>query len=189
MELKDACSLEGKLWQSCAVLSHSVVPNSLQPHGLEPIRFLCPWDSPGQDAGVGCHALLQRIFPSQGLNPGLPHCRWILYQLSHKGSPRIWEWLAYPSSSRSSLPRNQTGVSRIIISRYFWGLLGGTTDCFLGFPGGTSGKEPFHGYRRLKRQGFDTWVRKIPWRRAWQPTPASLPRESHELRSLEGYSP
>ena len=133
--------------------------------------------------------LLQGIFPTQGSNLGFLYCRQILYQLSHKGSPRIWEWLAYPSSSRSSLPRNQTGVSRIIISRYFWGLLGGTTDCFLGFPGGTSGKEPFHGYRRLKRQGFDTWVRKIPWRRAWQPTPASLPRESHELRSLEGYSP
>ena len=148
-----------------------------------------PWNSPSQNTGVGICSLLQEIFPTQGLNPGLPHCRWILYQLSHKGSPRIWEWLAYPSSSRSSLPRNQTGVSRIIISRYFWGLLGGTTDCFLGFPGGTSGKEPFHGYRRLKRQGFDTWVRKIPWRRAWQPTPASLPRESHELRSLEGYSP
>ena len=46
--------------------------------------------------------LLQGIFPTQGLNPGLPHCRWILYQLSHKGSPRILEWVAYPFSSGSS---------------------------------------------------------------------------------------
>ena len=50
--------------------------------------------------------LLQGIFPTQGSNPGLPHCRWILYQLSHKGSPRILEWAAYPFSSRSSRPRN-----------------------------------------------------------------------------------
>ena len=47
-------------------------------------------------------SLLQRIFSTQGLNPGLPHCRQILYQLSHKGSPRILEWVAYPFSSRSS---------------------------------------------------------------------------------------
>ena len=46
-----------------------------------------PWNSPGQDTGVGSLSLLQGIFPSQGLNPGLTHCRWILYQLSHKGSP------------------------------------------------------------------------------------------------------
>ena len=62
--------------------SRSVVSNSLQPH-----RLYSPWDSPGQDTGVGSHALLQGIFPTQGSNPGLPHCRWILYQLSHKGSP------------------------------------------------------------------------------------------------------
>ena len=47
-------------------------------------------------------SLLQGIFSTQGLNPGLPHCRQILYQLSHKGSPRILEWVAYPFSSRSS---------------------------------------------------------------------------------------
>ena len=48
----------------------------------------------------------RRSFPIQGLNPGLSHCRWILCQLSHKGSPRILEWVAYPFSSRSSRPRN-----------------------------------------------------------------------------------
>ena len=56
--------------------------DSLQPHGL-----YSPWDSPGQNTGVGSLSLLQGIFPTQGLNPGLPHCRWILYQLSHQGSP------------------------------------------------------------------------------------------------------
>ena len=49
------------------------------------------------------------IFPNQGSNPGLPHYRWILYRLSHKGSPRILEWVAYPFSSGSSQPKNRTG--------------------------------------------------------------------------------
>ena len=58
-----------------------------------------------------------------------------------------------------------------------------------GFPGGTSGKEPTCQCRRCKRHGFDPWVGKIPWRRAWQPTPVFLPGESHEQRNLRGYSP
>ena len=70
-------------------------------------------DSPGKNTGVGCHALLQRIFPTQGLNPGHPHCRWILYHLNHQGSPRILEWVAYPFSRGTSWPRNWTGVSCI----------------------------------------------------------------------------
>ena len=57
----------------------------------------CPWDSPGQNTGMGSLALLQGIFPTQGLNLGLPHCRRILYQLSHKESPRTLEWVAIPS--------------------------------------------------------------------------------------------
>ena len=49
----------------------------------------CPWNSPGQNTGVGSFSLFQGIFPMQGSNPGLPHCRRILYQLSHKErSPR-----------------------------------------------------------------------------------------------------
>ena len=86
--------------------SCSVVSNSLQSHGLN-----SPWNSPGQNAGVGSLSLLQRIFPTQGSNPGLPHCRWILCQLSHKGSPRILKWVAYPFSRGSSQTRDQTGVS------------------------------------------------------------------------------
>ena len=50
-------------------------------------------DSPGKNTGVGCNALLQGIFPTQGLNPGLLHCRWILYHLSHQESLRILEWV------------------------------------------------------------------------------------------------
>ena len=53
------------------VRAHSVVSDSLQLHGLQPARLLCPWDSPGRNTGVGCHSLLQGIFPIQGLNPHL----------------------------------------------------------------------------------------------------------------------
>ena len=74
--------------------------------------------SPGQNIGVGSLSFLQEISPTQGSNPGLLHCRQILYQLSHKGSPRILGWVAYPFSSRSSRPRNRTGVS-CIAGRFF----------------------------------------------------------------------
>ena len=60
--------------------------DSLQTHGLWPTKLLCPWDSPGKDTRVGCHALLQGIVPIQGLNLGPPHCGQILYCLSYPGS-------------------------------------------------------------------------------------------------------
>ena len=69
------------------MLGCSVMSNCLRPHGLQPARLLCPWDSPGRDIGVGCHALLQGIFPTQGWKPGLLHCRRILYHLSPQGIP------------------------------------------------------------------------------------------------------
>ena len=62
--------------------SSSVVSDSLRPHGL-----YSPWNSPGQNTGVGNLSLLQGIFPTQRSNPGLPHYRWILYQLRLQGSP------------------------------------------------------------------------------------------------------
>ena len=77
--------------------SHSFLSNSLRHHGL-----YGPWNSPGQNTGVGSHSLLQGTFPTQGSSPGLLHCRQIVYHLSHQGSPRILEWVAYPFSSRSS---------------------------------------------------------------------------------------
>ena len=70
-------------------------------------------DSLGKNTGVNCYALLQEFFPSQGSNLGLLHCGHILHWLSHQGSPRILQWVAYSFSSGSSQPRNQTGVSCI----------------------------------------------------------------------------
>ena len=75
-------------------------------------------DSPGQNTGVGSHSLLQGIFPTQGSNPGLPHCWWILYCLNHEGRPKILEWVVYPFSRGTSWPRDQTGVS-CIAGRFF----------------------------------------------------------------------
>ena len=67
--------------------SRSVVSDSLQPHGL-----YSPWNSQGQNTGVGSLSLLQGIFPTQELNQCLLHCRRTLYQLSYQGSPRLWNY-------------------------------------------------------------------------------------------------
>ena len=94
--------------ESCLIVS-----NSFWPHGL-----YSPWNSLGENTGVGSLSLLQGIIPTQGSNPGLLHCRQILYHLIYKGSSRILEWVAYPFSSGSSWPRNWTGVS-CIAGRFF----------------------------------------------------------------------
>ena len=80
--LKQPNSLMSRLQFSC-----SVVSDSLQPHGPQHARLPWPWNYPGKNTRVGCHFLLQGIFPTQGLNPGLLHCRHILYLLSHQGNP------------------------------------------------------------------------------------------------------
>ena len=127
-------------------------------------------DSPGENTGVGCHVLLQGIFPTQGLNPGLLHCRQILYRLSHQGSPRILEWVAYPFSRGSSWPGNQTGVS-CIAGRFFtsWA---------------TRETQILH-YVSIKHKG----VKICHGWKAWQPAPVFLPGEFHGQRSLVGNSP
>ena len=91
-----------KVTQSCPTLCDPIdftVHRSLQARILE-------W--------VGSLSLLQGIFPTWGLNPGLLHYRQILYHLSDKGSPRILEWVAYSFSRGSSRPRNRTRVSWIV---------------------------------------------------------------------------
>ena len=83
----------GKLTVKGENVSHSVVSDSLQPHGLKPPRLVCLWDSPGRNTGMGCYFLLQGIFLTQGSNLGLLPCRQILYRLNHQGSlasPQLW---------------------------------------------------------------------------------------------------
>ena len=87
-------------------INESVVSDSLRFHGLH-----SPWNPLDQNTGVGSLSLLQGIFPTQGSNPGLPHCRWILYQLSHKCAdhqkfrfhPSPYSWSPLPISSPSHL--------------------------------------------------------------------------------------
>ena len=92
----------------------------LWPHGLQPTRLPCPWDSPAKNTEEGCHALLQVIFLSQGLYPGLLHCRRILYCLSHWGSSKWWKgaWLtqAEETSSKNIKRHERTWQSENVSS-------------------------------------------------------------------------
>ncbi|XP_055426747.1 uncharacterized protein LOC129645509 [Bubalus kerabau] len=85
----------------------------------ELFRLLCPWDSPGKNTGVGCHALLQRIFPTQGSNPGLLHCRQILSHMSCKEVPPTFEVDAktYPRTESPGSAGQETSISGLLSSR------------------------------------------------------------------------
>ena len=136
--------------------SRSVVTDSLWPRGQ-----YSPWNFPGQNTGV------QGILPIQGSNPGILYCRWILYQLSHHGSPRILEWVAYPFCRGSSQPWNWTWVSC-------------TADRFFTIWAARESQQ-------CGRPRFNPWVRKIPlekkmathssilaWRIPWTEEPGGL---------------
>ena len=79
----------------------SVTSDSVWPYGMWPTRLLCPWGSPGKNTGVGCHFLPRGIFLTQGSNPGLLHCRQILYHLSLQGSYWITKEIQQRHSSLS----------------------------------------------------------------------------------------
>ena len=186
---------------------------------------------------MGCHFLLQGIFPTQGSNLRLLHCRqffttepprspiqlvmnsnpvvleskvkWkrCVYMLSHFSHAQLfvtlwtttlqtslsmgfsrqeeyWSGLPFPPPNERGVRLNLSGLSnKARTSRYIHNVVNS-----VGFPGGANGKEPTCPCRRFKRCGFDSRVGKIPWRRAWQPTPVFLPGESNGQRSLEGYS-
>ena len=89
--------------ESCSVMS-----NSLWSHGL-----YSPWNSSSQNTGVGSYSLLQGIFPTQGSNPGLWHCRWILYQLSHYGDPKL---IKIPQAVDAPLSLNCNNFSKSLYS-------------------------------------------------------------------------
>ena len=110
--LEPLCTF-GLKWNQIQYVLCSVIqscPTLCDPMDCSLPGFSVYRDSPGKNTGVGCHALLREIFPTQGSNPSLPHRRWILYHLSHQGSPRTLGWVPYPFSKRSSWPRKWTGV-------------------------------------------------------------------------------
>ena len=98
---------------STSLLSLSVVTQSCpifyDPHGLQPSRHFCPWNSPGKNTRVGCHSLLQGIFPTQELNPGLLHCGQILHHLRHQGIPSKFPYFSLFLSYPHPLKRGKKG--------------------------------------------------------------------------------
>ena len=116
-----------------------------------------------------------------------------IWALSLKGKTSIWSWEVVEDQTRKDPAENGNETSLNSFRqgqdtiKFF--ILKWSSQGIWGFRGGASGKEPTCQSRRSKRHGFSPWVRKIPWRRAWQPTPVFLLRESHRQRSLVGYSP
>ena len=121
-------------------------------------------DSPDKNNGVGCHALLQGIFLTQGSNPGLSHCRQISYRLSHQ---------------RSHILNQKLSGSK----------LAPVTHWVHVFPGGANGKESAPNAGDIREASSMPGSGRFPWRREWQPTPVFSPGESHGQRGLVGYSP
>ena len=105
--------IEDSLFTVLCLVAHSC-PTLCDPKDCSPPGSSVHGDSTGKNTEVGCHALLQGVFPTQGSNPGHLHCGQILHHLSHQGRPRILAWVAYPFSRGTSRPRNQTRVSWIV---------------------------------------------------------------------------
>ena len=122
--------------------------------------LLCPWNSPGKNIGVDCHFLLQGIFPTQGSNPGLPHCRQALYHLSHQESPTMGKM-----HSNSHFKNEYLGTS---------------------FPDGSDGKESTCNAGDL---GLNPGLGRSPGEGHGNPFQYSCLENSHGQRSLVGYSP
>ena len=139
----------------CCCLVTKLYPTLVLPSGLQPARLLCPWDSPGKNIAVGCHFLLQGIFPTQGSNLPLLLGRWILYHWATCEAPQMWYILLL------TLPRNlgimitlrwaQTQLGPIsfwliennlfILHLHSCGGLTVPEGVILGFPAGSAGKE------------------------------------------------
>ena len=117
--------------------------------------------------GVGWHFLLQRIFPTQGLNPGLPHCRQTLYHLSHQGILHT---------------KCHTMKSQWLCLPFFRSYAGTLVPRWL------SGKKSTCQSKKCRRHPLDSWVGKIPWRRKWQSTTIFLPRKSCGLPRRAGWA-
>ena len=157
--------------------SHSVVSDSLQSHGL-----YSPWNSPGQNTGGGSLSFLQGIFPTQGLNPGLLHCRQILYQLSH-------QWSLPP------VKRNVLSPVRTLFPPRLLNLQPQPAPTTHSSQGKLKNYEIlFQVHLKSSTINFqDNHIISVPsgmcWKRQWHPTPVLLPGKSHRQRSLVGCSP
>ena len=126
-----------RYYLALAELSRSVMSDSLPPHELYSLLgSSVHGDSPGKNTEMGCHALLQGIFPTQGLNPGLPQCRQILYHLSHQGSP--------PHPEPMAIAAEPSGASFSMRD----------VDAALGLPGGFLELQKLGTHPRLLKQNL-----------------------------------
>ena len=133
-------------------------------------RLSYPRNSPGKNTGVGCHALLQGIFPTQGLNLGIPHCGQILYHLSHSNSG------CQMLQQQPSLPLTPEGPTRSPGSHGPSGRAACTTAWTCGRVFSCSGSHQ-------NSQLFNPWIGRIPWRRETLPTPVFWPGEFQGLNN------
>ena len=195
---------------------HSKTGNNRSAHSLVRVAQPCPtlcasMDYTGQSTVAGSLSLLQGIFPSQGSNPGLPHCRWILYQLGHQGSKgppnggsravgqlictdRKWcilvQEVEVHSVLRAPLLWRGTYMWRVYCeARVFRSIHGNLhlTSRVSG-PGGWILSSRLARPQTLVPMTLRVW-KHLFWRRQWQPTPVLLPGKSHGRRSLVGCSP
>ena len=129
---------------------------------------MIPGDS--DNKGSACNAGDLGSIPGLGRSPG-----------RQRGNPHQYSCLENPHGQRSLVGYSPQGCKESDMTEATK-----HNKTSMGFPGGARGKEPACQCRRLKRLRFDPWVREIPWRRAWQPTPVFLPGESHGERSPTG---
>ena len=154
----------------------------MRPHGLQPTRLLRPWDFPGKSTGVGCHCLLRSCASKINL---IEHFKGFylssfLVILAAKSeacgevSQNMFPRPSSPAKILTLLPKESAKIWVHLGPEmgWQWGLF------LCNLRSGASGKEPACQCRRHKRCGFDPWVEKISWRRAWQPTPGFLPGNS-----------
>ena len=133
----------------CSIASD--MSNSLQSYGLEPTRLLCSWDSPGKNTGVGCHALLQGIFPTHGLNLGLLHCR-ILYHWATREAPKSSFGNLNPTLPESNI--------KFSLLRCRWKMCHKTTE----------GNSSLLGKMKNVHETIYSRTLSNSWKRIWKPT-------------------
>ena len=145
-------------------------PTLCDPMDCSPPGSSVHGDSPGKNTGVGCHALLQVIFPIQGLNPGLPHCRQILYHLSHQGSPGEREKqsrYAFPLPSASSLLYPETSCTSFHLTSHRPG------ECWCPYLHmGTCGLDRWRDFLGVTEQSWDWKLLCFPLLCSWPDIPA-----------------
>ena len=137
---------------------------------LQPARFLCPWGFPGKNTGVGCHFLLQGIFPTQGLNPGLSCLTCFGRQVLYQSPGDLPDPGVEPGSLMSHLLRQAGSLP-------------------VGFPGGAVVNSLPANAGKTRDAGSICGLGRSPGGGAWQSTPVFLAGKPHGQRSLAGYGP